>query len=105
MTKLSSDERKLSSAESAHQLFFEIVDHLADIGVHFHAVFHQAAGVENSTMIASAECLTNRVKRAFRHLAGQVHRDLAREGDVFRAALAGHVSQADVKMLGHPFLD
>ena len=35
----------------------------------------------------------------------KIHGDLARKGDVFRAALAGHVGQADVKMFRHFFLD
>ena len=44
-------------------------------------------------------------KRAFGHLARKIHGDLAREGDVFRPALAGHVGQADVEMFGDFFLD
>ena len=35
------------------QLLFEIVDHLTDIGVHFHAVFDEAAGVQNRAVIAA----------------------------------------------------
>ena len=81
------------------------MDDLADIGVHFHAVFHEAAGVEHGAVVAAAEGFADGVERAFGHLAREIHGDLAREGDVFRAAFAGHVGQADVKMLGDSFLD
>ena len=81
------------------------MDNLADIGVHLHAVFHEAAGVEDGAVIAATEGFADGVERAFGHLARQIHGHLAREGDVFRPAFAGHVGEADVKMLGHPFLD
>jgi hypothetical protein len=55
MTKVLSDEEAVSSAESAHQLFFQVMDDLTDVGVHFHAVFHQAAGVKNGAVITAAE--------------------------------------------------
>ena len=47
---------------------------------------------------SNCERLGDGVERAFRHLARKIHGDLAGEGDVFRAALAGHVGQANVKM-------
>ncbi len=33
--------------KSAHQLLFQIADDLTDVGVHFHAVFDEAAGVQH----------------------------------------------------------
>ena len=78
---------------------------LADVGVHFHAVFDEAAGVQHRAVIASAEGFADGVERAFGHLAGEIHGDLARKGDVLRPALAGHVGEADVKMFGDLFLD
>ena len=44
-------------------------------------------------------------ERTLGHLPREEHGDLAREGDVFRAPLAGHVGQPDVEMLRHLLLD
>ena len=101
--------RKPESVERGNcqrvQLLFEVMDDLADVGVHFHAVFDEAAGVQHRAVIASAEGFADGVERAFGHLAREIHGDLARKGDVFRPAFAGHVGQADVKMFGDFFLD
>jgi hypothetical protein len=61
--------------------------------------------MKHRPVITSAKSFANGVERAFSKLPGQKHGDLSREGDVFRAALAGHVRQPDVKMFGHLFLD
>jgi len=61
--------------------------------------------VQHRAVVASAEGFADGVERTFGHLAREIHGDLAREGDVFRAALAGHVGEADVKMFGNFFLD
>ena len=74
---------------SAHQLLFQIADDLPDARIDGHAVFHQTAGVEHGAVVASAKGFTNGVEGAFGHLPREEHGDLTREGDVFRAALAG----------------
>src|SRR6185437_3229375 len=90
---------------SAHQLLLEVADNLADAGIDFHAVFHEAAGMQDGAVIAAAKGFADGTERAFGHLTRQEHRDLAWESDIFRAALAGHVGQANVKMFGHLFLN
>src|SRR5437667_6441841 len=66
----------------ARQLFFQIMDDLSDIRVHFHAIFNQPAGMQDSSMIAAAECLSDRVQVALRNLEGEKHGQFARKGDV-----------------------
>ena len=77
----------------------------AHVGIDFHAVFHQAAGVQNGAVIAAAEGFANGVQGAFGQLAREEHGDLAREGDVFRPAFAGHVGQANIEMFRDFLLD
>src|SRR5277367_4909814 len=105
MTQLSKVEDRESSVKSAHQLFFQVADDLADVGVHFHAVFDEAAGVQNSAVITSAVSFPDSAQGTFSQLARKIHGDLARERDVFGTTVAGHVGKANVKMLGDLFLD
>src|ERR1051325_4498156 len=88
-----------------HQLLFKIADDLADVCIHFHAVFDQSARVENSAVITATESIPDGGKRGLSHLTGEEHRDLARERDAFRTALARHVGQTNVEMLGNSLLD
>src|SRR5439155_1851365 len=85
---------------SALQLFFQIVHDLADIRVNFHPIFDQSASVQHGAVVASTKGLADGVEGAFGELPREEHRDLARERNVFGSALAGHVGQADVEMLG-----
>ena len=79
--------------------------HLADIGIDFHPIFDQTAGVKHRPVIATAESLANHAQRAFRHMPRQEHGDLSWEGDVLWASFAGHVGEADVKMFGDLLLN
>lgn len=45
-----------------HQLLFEVMHHLADVGVHFHAVFHQAAGMQHRAVIAATKGFANSIE-------------------------------------------
>src|SRR5579862_8748865 len=89
----------------ALQLLLQEIDHLPDARVDFHSVLYQSARMEDGAVIAAAKRLTNRIEGALRQLAGEEHGNLAGESDILRAALAGHVGQADVEMLGHLLLD
>ena len=53
------------------------MDHLADIGVHFHAVFDEAAGVQHGTVIAPPKSFPDGIERAFGHMARKIHCHLA----------------------------
>src|ERR1039458_6106305 len=96
-----------SAAErrSAHELLFQVADDLPDIGIHFHAVLNQPAGVQHGPMVATAECVADSAQRGFRHLAREEHGDLAWEGDALWPAPAGHVRQANIEVLGHSLLN
>src|ERR1700742_1136861 len=96
---------EVAAKRSAKQLLFEIANDLANVRVHFHAVLDQAAGMKNGAVVAPAEGLADGIKRALRHLTRKKHRDLARERNVLRPAFAGHVREANIKMLGDAFLD
>jgi len=87
------------------QHLVEVVDGLAHLSVDFHPVLHRAAGVHDSPVVAAAEGITDLAQRALGVLAGEEHGHLAREGDALGPALALHVRQADVVVLGHPALD
>src|ERR1700722_16472383 len=67
---------------SAEQLFFEVADDLADVRVHFHAVFDEATGMEDRAVVTPAKGFANGVERAFCHLAREKHGDLSWESDV-----------------------
>src|ERR1035437_5206473 len=97
---LKSEGQSPKLKSSARQLLFEVTDDLADVGIHFHAVFEEAAGVEHRAVIAFAKGLTNSGEPAFRHLAREIHGDLAREGDVLGATFAAHLGEADVEVFG-----
>jgi hypothetical protein len=95
----------LKSISLPHQLLFEVADDLADAGIDFHAVFHEAAGMKHGAVIATAKGFADGTEGAFSHLPRQEHGDLARERDILRPALAGHVREADIEVFGHFFLD
>ena len=82
-------------------MLFQVVDDLADAGINVHAVLDQAAGVQHGAVVAAAEGLADFAQGGLGHGAGEEHRNLTRESDVFRAALAGHVCQADIEVFGH----
>src|SRR5439155_4939694 len=87
------------------QLFFQVIDHLADVRVDFHPILDQATGVQNGAVIAAAEGFPNGAERAFGQLPGEEHGDLTGKGNILGAPFAGHVREANVEMLGHSLLD
>src|ERR1035437_1517788 len=97
---LKSEGQSPKLKSSARQLLFEVADDLPDVGIHFHAVFDEAAGVENRAVVAPAKGFTNGVERAFGHLTREIHGDLARKGDILGATFAGHVGEANVEVFG-----
>ena len=76
-------------------------DGLPHIVLLAHSFLHQLAGVQDGAVIASAKRLADFVERSLGQFAREIHRDLPRESDVGRAALAGHVGEAHIEMLGH----
>ena len=56
-------------------------------------------------MIAAAESVPDAAEGAFRELSGQIHRDLARERDVFRPTFAVHVRETEIVVLDDALLD
>src|SRR5262245_46264961 len=93
------------SAGLAHELLFQIADHLTHMRIDLHSILYLTASVQHRSMVAPAKGFADGVERTFRHLPGQIHGHLAREGDVFRTTLARHVGQPDVKMLSHLLLN
>ena len=47
----------------AGELFLEVTHRVTNIGIHFHPVLHEATGMQNGAMVASAECITDAVQR------------------------------------------
>jgi len=78
---------------------------VAGLFVFADALFDELAGVDDGAVVFAAEGVADVVQRGFREFAGEVHGDLAREGDIGRAALARHVGEADVVVLGDLALD
>jgi hypothetical protein len=68
-------------------------------------VFIFSVGVEDGAVVASAKGFADFREGGFGELARKVHGDLTGEGDVLRAALAGHIGDADVEVLGDFALD
>ena len=56
-------------------------------------------------MIPPSESVSDFIEGSFRMTAGKVHRDLPRESDVCRPALAGHIRETDIEMFSDFFLD
>ena len=47
-------DQRHSGMESAKKLFFEVIDHLANVRVNFHAIFNKAAGVKDVSRVGGA---------------------------------------------------
>ncbi len=90
--------------ELAVEHFFEVVDGLTDVCIHFHAVLYQSTGVEHRAVIPTAKGFTDSAEGGVGHMPGEEHGDLARKGDMFRAALAGHICQPNIEVVGDAFL-
>ena len=74
-------------------------------GVLLHHVVHGLAGVDNGAVVAATERVADLLKGVLGERAGDIHRDLAGNGDVVGPALAGHVAVADLEVIGHALLD
>src|SRR5690349_21485474 len=90
---------------STKQLLLQIIHYLPHVGIHFHAVFHEPAGVQYSTMVPSAKRFTDCIERTFSQIAREKHCYLPRKRDVFRPPLARHVRQPDIEMFGNLLLN
>ena len=55
--------------KSASELRLQAADYSPDMGVYFHAVFHQAAGVQHGAVVATAKSLANHVQGTRCHFA------------------------------------
>src|ERR1041385_1210073 len=89
----------------AEELLLQVADVVADLGVHFHAAFDEAAGVEHGAVVASTEGFADGVEGTVGEIARKKHGDLARKGDVLGPAFAGHVGDANVVVFGDFLLD
>ena len=96
------DNRKLAIHR---QLGAEILDRAAHVGIHFHLIHDRLAGVDDRTVVATAESLADRHEGHAGELGGEVHGDLTGESDVLHPALGGHVGHLDTVVLGDLTLD
>src|SRR5208337_3337012 len=94
-----------AGSPSPHQLLLEQADDLADVGIDFHTILDEAAGVQDGAVVSAAKGFADGAEGGFREAAGEEHGDLARKSNVLRPALAGHVRQANVEMFGHLLLN
>ena len=90
---------------SPHQLPFQITDLLAHCGIDLHSAMHHSTSMQDGAVITAAESFPDGVEGTLGHVASQVHGNLAWESDAFGAALAGHIGEAKIEMLGDLFLD
>lgn len=99
------DGSVLSLAASAGKLGAQVLDRASGGGILLHHVIDGLAGVDHGAVIATAESIADFLKRVFGELTGQVHRDLAGNGDIGGAAFARHVAMADLIMVCDTLLD
>src|SRR5579884_2405663 len=76
-----------------------------EVGVLRERAFDPLAGVHDGRVVAAPELLADAGQGRVRQLAGQVHRDLAGEGDPLGSPLGLHLVDADPKELRHGPLD
>ena len=87
------------------QLGFEELDAVADRLVLLHHIFYRAAGMDDRAVIAPTEVFTDFLERMLGQDSTQVHRNLAREGDIGGAPLAHHVRCSQLVVVGDTLLD
>ena len=73
--------------------------------VHLHGRLDLFAGVDDSGMVAPAKLCSNLRQRAVCQLPRQVHGNLARKGDVFRALFRFHFRDLDAVVIRDDSLD
>src|SRR5689334_5465665 len=88
------------SRDSAHQLLFQVTDYLPHMRSNFHAILHQAASMQDGSVIAAAKSFADRAQRTLSHLTGEEHGYLPGKSDILGTPLAGHVSQSNIKVFG-----
>src|SRR5690606_21513710 len=91
--------------KSAGKLRAQEFDAAAHAAVLVHHVVHGLAGVDDGAVIAPAEGIADVLKRVLGQRAGEIHGDLARNGDVVGPTLARHVAVADLEVIGDLLLD
>ena len=79
-------------------------DGLTQAGVRLHFLAYRAMGMKNRGVV-SPETISNGWQGLLGHFAAQIHGHLARERDVLRPLLAGHVAEPDVVVFGNRPLD
>ena len=84
---------------------FEELDAAARGGVLFAHIVNGLAGVDHGAVVTTAEVVTDFLEGMFGENAGEIHRDLAGDGDVVGPAFAGHVAVPNLKMVGDTLLD
>ena len=87
------------------ELLVEETHQMSGLRILGHVLLHQLAGVDDGPVILAAEGVPDLDQGRGGHLAGEVHGDLAGLGDAGLTALAGHVGQSDVEVLGYLLLD
>jgi hypothetical protein len=88
--------------QSARELYLQAADHSPDVGIHLHAIFDQAAGMQHCPVVAPAKSLANRAQGTFRHLAREEHRDLTWKSDI-RRRFAQLLRQFRSELLGRRY--
>jgi hypothetical protein len=87
------------------QLHFQKFHAAAGRGVLLAHVVHRLAGMNDSAVITAAKRVSDFLEGMLRERPREEHRDLPRNRDVVRPALARHVAMADLEVIGHAFLN
>ncbi|MEA3057905.1 MAG: hypothetical protein QOF34_720, partial [Sphingomonadales bacterium] len=97
------------TAATGARLAFELAHQQSDIrvelGIRRPQLLDLAHGVDHRRMIAPAEAPADIGQRLGRQLLGQLHRNLARAGDLASPARGRHLGLANAIMLGDLGLD
>jgi hypothetical protein len=98
-------ENPVPSAQSALQFAVEQTHDLTRFFVIRHALLDQLAGVDDGAVIPATEGIADVREWHAGVLPTQIHGKLTGQGYIRRAALAAHICDADIEMLGYAALD
>ena len=87
------------------ELLIEKTQQVSCFGILFDSLFDEFTGMNNRAVILAAESIPNLDQGRGSQLAGEVHRHLTGVGYTRLSALAGHISETDVKVISHALLD
>src|SRR5690606_11791074 len=90
---------------SCAQGLFDEVELAIELGVVLAQFRHALDRVHHGGVVATPEGLADLGEALLGEFLGEVHRDLARPGNVGRATLGEHVGDLDPELLGHRALD